>query len=377
MFRFYFFTFLIILQVFLISCTHGGIAVSPGAIAVGLGGYLSFESRYHHNQVREAKIADELDKECVSYSVAFSPDGRYLASSGNMNVCLWEIGSGKLVRAYKVPLPKESQRMNAEMVAVAFSPDGGYIVGGRHDGTLHLWDVHTGVLRMTFGGYVGGIRTVAFSPDGRYIASGGHETTVRLWETESGNEVRAFEGHNGMVESIRFSPDGRMIVSGCTDGSVRLWEVKTGKQLGQYDLGQHDGLKLPASVRFAGFSPDGRKIHIVESDGSIGLWEIATDRRVRLSGERKNRYGFPADLSPDGKFIILGAGDDYGLVGLENAENGTEIKVFQKGEIYVRGLAFSPNGKDFASTGGDGKIWLWNIQESAPIKEFNATETLD
>jgi WD40 repeat protein len=325
---------------------------------------------------KEVEVAIESNEECVSFSVAFSPDGRYLASGGDSSVCVLETDSGKLVRTFRVPPPKASLATHIEIVAVAFSPDGSYIVGGRHDGTLRLWDVHTGALRWIFNGYEAGVRTVAFSPDGHYIASGGHESVVRLSETETGNEIRVFKGHKGQVESVRFSPDGKMIVSaGDGDGSVRLWEVKTGKELGQYNLGQHGGLILSASARFAGFSPDGRKIHIVESDGSIGMWEIATDRRVRLSGERENRYGYPADLSPDGRFIILGG--DNGLVVLVNAENGTDIKIYQKGKEEVRGLAFSTDSKGFASTGYDGKIRLWNLHKTTPIKVFSKAKTPD
>lgn len=315
---------------------------------------------------KDTEIPMKRGEGCVSYAVTFSPDGQFLASGGDWSVCLWEINSGQLIREFQLP-DQFPANGHGDFLAVAFSPNGNYIIGGRRDRTIRLWDVRTGELLRTFVGHEFGLRTVTFSPDGQFIASGSHDGTVRLWETESGKQVRMFQGYTDGIhfsESVHFSPDGKLIVAGGTDGTVRLWETKTGKEFGEIRVADD-------VIRFAGFSPDGRKIHIFVSDGSIETWEIATNRQVQLTTKRSDRWGYTADLSPDGKFMILGTFD--GAAVLENAENGDEVKVFQEGKHVLRGIAFGPTGRTFASIAYDGNIWLWNIHESKPFKTIDVT----
>jgi parallel beta-helix repeat protein len=151
-------------------------------------------------------------------SVAFSPDGRLLASGSYDNtIKLWEVASGREVRTLT--------GHTGDVTSVAFSPDGRLLASGSVDDTIKLWDVATGREVRTLSGHTSDVNSVAFSPDGRLLASGSDDKTIKLWDVATGSLVRTLSGHTSDVNSVAFSPDGRLLASGSDDNTIRLWDI--------------------------------------------------------------------------------------------------------------------------------------------------------
>lgn len=102
--------------------------------------------------------------------------------------------------------------------SVAFSPDGRGLASGG-GGRACLWDVRTGELQETLAGHLGSVSTVAFSPDGFMLASGSSDRTIRLWDVLTGELLQTLAGHTAAIPSVAFSPDGQTLAS-CGGGTV-------------------------------------------------------------------------------------------------------------------------------------------------------------
>jgi hypothetical protein len=201
------------------------------------------------------------------YSVAFSPDGKRLASaSRDETVILWDVDSRK-------PLATLEGHKDA-VYGVAFSPDGKRLASASKDKTVILWDVDSHRPLAMLDGHKDAVHGVAFSPDGKQLASASEDTTVILWDVDSRKPLARLEGHKAGVYSVAFSPDGKRLASASKDTTVILWDVDSRKPLAT--LEKHKNV-----VYDLAFSPDGKRLASASWDGTVILWDV--DNRKPLA----------------------------------------------------------------------------------------------
>jgi uncharacterized delta-60 repeat protein len=277
-------------------------------------------------------------------AVAFSPDGRFVVSGSiDGTARVWEAASGREVAR----LPHDDW-----VTAVAFSPDGRFVVSGSIDGTARVWEAASGreVARLT---YDGDVSAVAFSPDGRYVVSGSEDTTARVWEAASGREVARLT-HGDRVFDVAFSPDGQYVVSGSIDGTARVWEAASGREVARMT---HD-----RSVTAVAFSPDGQYVVSGSSDRTAWVWEVTSGREVaRLPHDGSV---LAVAFSPDGRYVVSGSDDNTARVW--EAASGREVARLTHDD-WVSAVAFSPDGRYMVSGSRDGTAWVWEVTSGREV----------
>ena len=303
-----------------------------------------------------------LPHESAALEIAFSSDGKWLAADGDdYKIHIWDISTksqihtlaghaGKItgiafrrggelisasedgtIRLWNVSEEREIRRFQdgfGRVTSIALSSDEQHIVFGTTDGTLKLWEVNTGRLRKTFRGHQDVVLSVDFSRDGRQIASGSEDNTVRLWDVSTGRLIETFVGHEKRVWTVAVHPDGQLIASGSWDGTVRLWKNASRTAT----TNEKEALNLPFAaynrpVLSIAFSPDaeGRVLAIglanSPNDNSVKLWDVATQREL-WSFDAKSKHDVA--FSPDGK-LFAATGGDNAVIRVWHADPGIPL----------------------------------------------------
>jgi WD40 repeat protein len=193
------------------------------------------------------------------FSIAFSPDGKRVAAGGRQ-VRAWDAATGAVVRSFGDPEPGQENSLG-----VAFSPDGRTLASASFVDVL-LYDGVTGRKLHALKGHTGSITGVAFSPDGNLLATASRDGTVRLWERAGGRPAGSLLGHTGEVNGVAFSPDGLRLASASQDGTVKVWDVTTRRELLTLDGGDW-------VVSSVAFSRDGKTLASLGGYGAVRLWQ--------------------------------------------------------------------------------------------------------
>lgn len=288
------------------------------------------------------------------YSVAFSPDGKYIAAGGDhLKACIWDVETGKLVRTLN---------HNAVVQVVTYSPDGKYLATGTWDTykvknheTVNIWDAKTGnlisSLSPTIKQYNAGVNSMSFSSDNKYLSVSyvglGKSADIAMFNLNTMKLHKLLEDDRGAI-SIKFYTDNKHLVYGNHNEEICIHNIELNK------CGDKISTGFKGWINAVDVSLDGKFIAAAGADKVIKIWLLQTKETAQIL---KGHTGWirAITFSPDGRYLVS-ASDDRTVM-LWDIRTGHVIKILA-GWRGIFSVTFSQNYKYFAA-GGNERITIW------------------
>jgi len=292
------------------------------------------------------EVAVSRSRRNLAYSVAFSRDGRFLATG---------VPGGVLLHNLQPTEPFDLLRSRPGLRGLAFAPDSRFLAASG-ERQLEVWAVAARQTVAAWRGHGASTYGLAFSPDGKLLATASDDKLVKLWDTSAYTNLASLPAHRAWVRSLCFSPDGRLLAT--IDGrAVRLWNVATRGEAAP-------PLALDLGSRAIAFSPNGRHFAAAGADGSATVWDTRswraaashTDHWAVARGDQRLLHG--CVFLPDNRTLVTG--DNGGHIVVWDLQRRKTIHAWQAHPAGIRALALAPDGRTLVSGGYDGTVTLWH-----------------
>jgi WD40 repeat protein len=197
--------------------------------------------------------------------VAFSPKGNLLAAASTTGaVHVWDVASRAEHAVFR--------GHRSQVHDVVFSPDSRWLASSGADGdySVQVWDMDAKQRLYVLTEHEGGVMALAVTRDGKILASGSKDGTVRLWNTTSWKRIDTLN-HGTPVYGVAFTPDGTRLATACADNSIRFWDVPRRQEVAE--------LRIHTSyVKALAFSPDGKRLASASGDFTVRIWDTVSTR---------------------------------------------------------------------------------------------------
>lgn len=315
--------------------------------------------------------------------IQFSPDGRQLAVGTSIGVWLYNVQNGK-----ETPIFIE----NIDVIkALAFSPDGKTLATyGRNNATIHLWDMSSGFKQpsITFTDRPGHIHELVFSQDNQTLLGLSELGFMAEWDINTGDRLTTKT--LGRRESVTtFTPNGKSFVFGNPEKDIiRLWDAESenlgevfkekqnptlGKTITKILGGNPNARREPQGVETLAYSPDNKTIASAHIGNIIRLWDTTTrEQRFSLKGHREMIDTFA--FSPNSKILASGSSDNK--IMLWDVNKGHQVATLSGHQNTVKTLAFSPTQNGLLASGSsDGTLRFWDTKTGKELSVFTSGHT--
>lgn len=322
-----------------------------------------------------------------SFSVTFSPDGKFMATGGSARSPIRVWGVNSLIDDDRL-LPHEQLILAAE-----FDGSGELVISGGQDKTAKLWSTKSGEQVGEPLAMPDVVSALAFHPDGNRFAVGAWDGSVQMFETTGATPIGEPMGHDGKVNDVVFSEDGKLLYSAGEDGLVRIWNAATGEPLGKslehetiiQDLAIHSDRNLLAAAIYGGecilwdlesrsrrhvfrhaekhqvsavaISPDGSRVLTTDNQGHLKIWDTETGDLL-AEGKDHQKGIAAAEFSHDGARIITGSYDKTARIWDSHRAKPTTPALLHSSSVLS--VAFSPDDRLVMTGSDDNTAQLWH-----------------
>jgi WD40 repeat protein len=292
-------------------------------------------------------------------AVAVSPDKTTVVASRGNQLHVYDARSGAHVRTLidpKLTAPdgKPVRAAHLSLVeSLAYSPDGKLVASGGFQ-EVHLWDVQAGALRHRLTGFADRVVALAFSKDGKLLATGGGAPTedgeVKVFDPDGKLVVEVKNAHSDTVFGVCFSPDNKMLATASADKFVKAWELPSGKLAKTFEGHTHHVLDV-------GWKADGKLLASGGADNVVKVWDFAKGEQVRTINAHSKQVTRLAFIGGTSQFVTC-SGDTQ--IRFWNADNGGNTRNFGGNSDFLYAVSVSPDGGVLAAGGEEGVVRLYN-----------------